>query len=236
MIKYRLYFDKDEETEWLNELSAQGWALKKFFAGFYSFEACEPGKYTYQVDFGEHLFHIGKDYKDFMEDTGVEIVQAWGYWIILRKLTANGPFELYTDVDSSIAHYSKIRNMFRGVSILLMLCLFFELFAGISGVSVGYICACIIGAMLFAIVNVLFKTNTIIANLKEKKGEAEAPQKCRYVSPLLPCGLLLNACALIIDESVSQPIWFTIEILAIILMLVGICKTARMKSSKDSSQ
>lgn len=27
MIKFRLYFDKDAETIWLNELAAKGWAM-----------------------------------------------------------------------------------------------------------------------------------------------------------------------------------------------------------------
>lgn len=227
MIKFRLYFDKDEETKWLNELAAEGLVMKKFFAGFYSFEPCEPGKYTYQVDFGDHLFHVTKDYREFMEDTGAEIVQTWGYWVILRKLAADGPFELYTDVESSITHYSKIRNMFRIVAILLTCCVIFELFGGISGVTIGYAFACLLGAMLFAILNALFKTNTIIADLKEKKGESVSKKQCNNVSPLLPCGLLLNACALIIEESVSQPIKLAVQILAIIFMLVGIYRTAR---------
>ena len=34
MIRFRLYFDKDAETKWLNEMAEQGWAMKHFFAGF----------------------------------------------------------------------------------------------------------------------------------------------------------------------------------------------------------
>ncbi len=52
MIRFRLYFDKDKETAWLNEMAAQGWAVKSFFAGFFQFEACEKGEYVYQIDFG----------------------------------------------------------------------------------------------------------------------------------------------------------------------------------------
>ena len=44
MIRFRLYYDKDRETEWLNEMAADGWALKSFFAGFYKFEPCEKGE------------------------------------------------------------------------------------------------------------------------------------------------------------------------------------------------
>ena len=34
MIKFKLYFDKDKETQWLNEMSQKGWAMTGFFAGF----------------------------------------------------------------------------------------------------------------------------------------------------------------------------------------------------------
>ena len=49
MIRFRLYYDKDKETEWLNEMAADGWALKSFFAGFYKFEPCEKGEYIRSI-------------------------------------------------------------------------------------------------------------------------------------------------------------------------------------------
>lgn len=50
MIKFKLYYDKDQEEKFLNEMSDQGYAMKKFFLGFYTFEPCNPGEYTYRVD------------------------------------------------------------------------------------------------------------------------------------------------------------------------------------------
>ena len=38
MIKFRYYIDNQKEQDWLNKLSREGWALKKFFLGFYKFE------------------------------------------------------------------------------------------------------------------------------------------------------------------------------------------------------
>lgn len=227
MIKFRLYFDKDKETVWLNKMAAEGWAMKKFFAGFYTFEECEPGQYTYQVDFGEHFCAVSDDYREFMEDTGAEIVQTWGFWIILRKLSADGSFELYTDVDSSIAHYMKIRNMFRAVAILEAVVLLIELWAGVNGALIGYICACIIGAMLLVVVNAVARTTDTIVELKERKGEVTERERNQKISPLLPCGLLLNSCALIIEESVSRPMKLSVQILAIIFMLIGIYQTGK---------
>ena len=113
--KFRLLFDKDVEQDWLNELCRQGWAFKKFFAGVYTFESCQPGEYIYQVDLlpgGGFQASDPDGYMEFMEETGVEVVSRWFRWIILRKRTEDGPFEIYTDVDSQIQMYARIRNMF----------------------------------------------------------------------------------------------------------------------------
>ncbi|MDE7479589.1 MAG: hypothetical protein K2M91_16915 [Lachnospiraceae bacterium] len=31
MMKFRLYYDKDAETAWLNQMVEEGWAMKSFF-------------------------------------------------------------------------------------------------------------------------------------------------------------------------------------------------------------
>ena len=49
MTKFKIYFDKDVETKWLNQMVAEGWALKSFFAGFYTFEECKKGEYIYPM-------------------------------------------------------------------------------------------------------------------------------------------------------------------------------------------
>ena len=169
MIKFRLYFDKDAETEWLNQMSEAGWEMEWFFAGFYGFKECEKGKYIYQVDFKDNFFSVSREYKEFMQDMDVEIVQNWGFWVILRKLASAGKFELYTDVDSSVEHYSKIRGMFIGAAIIEVIMMCMELYVGLTGYNVGYIFALLIGLLLFAFVNIINKTNRIIEELKERK-------------------------------------------------------------------
>lgn len=77
MTKFKIYFDKDVETKWLNQMVAEGWALKSFFAGFYNFEECENGKYIYQVDFGDKLFNVSKEYREYMQEMGIEIVEGY---------------------------------------------------------------------------------------------------------------------------------------------------------------
>lgn len=72
MIKFRYYIDNQKEQDWLNKLSREGWALKKFFLGFYKFEKCEPGEYEYQIDLMPENVEQ-QDYYDFMEEAGVAL-------------------------------------------------------------------------------------------------------------------------------------------------------------------
>ena len=76
-------------------------------------------------------------------------------------------FELYTDAQSAMEHYVKVRKMFRGVAILLQLCFFLELLVGVAGVWVGYVAAVFIGLMLLVIVNTVLQLNNTIAELEE---------------------------------------------------------------------
>lgn len=116
MHKFRLYFDKDREETFLNDMAEKGYAMEKFFLGLYTFTRCEPGEYTYRVD----LIH-GKtvketnDFYDLVREAGGELVQTWGFWAFYRK---RGAFELYTDQDSQISQYEKIRKTFFIITLL----------------------------------------------------------------------------------------------------------------------
>ena len=67
MLKFKLYYDKDAEEDWLKEMCLNGWAFKKFFLGFYTFEKCEPGEYNYQIDLLDSWSGEKDDYAAFME-------------------------------------------------------------------------------------------------------------------------------------------------------------------------
>lgn len=229
MIKFKLYFDKDAETEWLNDMSARGWAMTHFFAGFYTFEQCACGKYNYQIDFADKPFAVSNEYREFMHDAGIEIVQTWGYWVILRKPASEGTFELYTDVESSIAHYSKIRMLFKAVTILELICLWVEVMAGvISKNPYSILFVLLLSAIVIVLVRMVIHTTNIIDNLKERQTGIPIEKK-RNVSGLLTIGLLVNAGALLIQDSVSVYIKDSVQIIAIVLMFAGIWKTCRKK-------
>ena len=227
MIRFRLYYNKDTETVWLNKMAAEGWALTGFFAGFYRFEECEKGEYTYQVDLGEQLFSVSSEYRELMEELGVEIVTLWGYWIILRKRTADGPFELYTDVESQIEHYTKILRMFKVVCILEIICMLIEVAGGLSGNPVGWAAAVLLASFVLVCVNAVGKTKGVLAELEARKSGIEQESSVRTISVLLPTGLLINACLLAAQDSISPTIHMVLQILAIILMAAGLILTVK---------
>ena len=230
MIRFRLYFDKDKETTWLNEMSGRGWAMKGFFAGFYRFEKCEPGEYIYQIDFGDKMYHVSDEYRELMEDIGAEIVTLWGYWIILRKPAADGPFELYTDPESMIEHYTKIRRMFKAVTILELVGFFIEIGCGMEGNMFGWAFAVLIAALALVCINAVIRTNEVIAELEEQKSGIAAEKNSRYISVLIPVGLLINSGILMIDGSVPPFISCPLHIFAIIMMAAGLVQTMRRRS------
>lgn len=230
MMKFRLYFDKDKETKWLNEMSGQGYAMTGFCMGFYSFEKCEPGEYIYQVDFTDGFFGVSEDYREFMQDTGVEVVCLWGYWVILRKKASEGAFELYTDVESRIENYTKIRKMFKIVACVEIACLTVELIGALHGSVAPAVCAWLIGALVVALVRQIMHLNEVLAELKGRIGET---QECgmtggkRKLSLFLGLGMLLNACALLMQNSALADSFFRgfVEGLAIVFMVFGIVQT-----------
>ena len=168
--KFRLLFDKDVEQNWLNDMCRNGWALKNFSLGIYTFESCHPNEYIYQVDLLPGNGFSPNDpegYAHFMEEIGVEVVCRWFRWIILRKKAAEGPFDIYTDVDSQIQMYSRIRTMFTfGLGIELCCS------AGIwSNLHRGGLFFTLL-ALLFAAIVAAFIRTIIICNRKIKELEA----------------------------------------------------------------
>ena len=232
MTKFRLYLDKDKETTWINEMANKGYTLKSFCAGFYNFEKCEPGEYVYQIDFGSKMFSVSDDYREFMAENNIEIVCLWGYWIILRKRASEGEFVLYTDVDSSIEHYTKILKMFKVVTIIELICFFAEIAGAMAGSAVGIFGMFLIGAIIIGMMRATLSTKRTINELKERKGEAPAKGlESGKISPVLTSGLLLNLCGISLRNStVSDPVVMTVQIAAIIVMLIGIYQSREVFS------
>lgn len=138
MIKFKLYLDKDEETIWLNKMSSKGYAFKKFFLGFYKFEECEPEKYTYQIDLLNNWNGDKEEFAAFLEESGVEVISQWYRWVFIRKKASEGNFEMYSDKESKIEQYSRIRKFFMIGLIIESICLLVEFNAALHLKSAFY--------------------------------------------------------------------------------------------------
>ncbi len=125
MIQWKFTFDKDEEEFWLNEWCRQGWAMTKCFCGVVTFAPCQPGEFIYRIDLIPGRFLQATDYEGyviFMDEMGIEVLQRWGRWTYLRKRTAEGPFELYSDTESKITFYNRMRRLFLFALVVEVLC------------------------------------------------------------------------------------------------------------------
>lgn len=171
MIRFRMYFNKDKETGWLNEMAERGYAMTAFFANFYTFEECAPGEYIYQIDFNQEFGHVHSAYREFMRETDVEIVCVWGFWIFLRKKAADGPFELYSDVESTIVHYERIQRAFKRFRRLELICLLIEICCGLFRVRIAWAGACLILFIVIGMETEISRLGKMLAELKSRQGE-----------------------------------------------------------------
>lgn len=232
MIKFKLQFDTEKETKWLNEMSAKGYALADYWWGIYSFEKCLPGEYVYQIDIVDGFFNVDDDYRKFMEDIGVEIVCMWSCWAILRKKTSDGPFRLYTDAESSIEHYSKIRLLFRVAMIIVIFGLTETLFKAIRGSLSSLGLSFLMMALVAVTIRQVMHVNMILAELKERIGEPVgfAIGKRRKLSIFIVWGFLLNSIGILLrgwEFPYGAPVRGSVHGLALIFFLIGFVHTLR---------
>lgn len=116
-------WDFEKEERWLNEMAMNGWALEKAYFATYIFAPCEPGEYIFRMEMNSN-----KDYRSFVEGLGAEYVGSCVTWMYFRRKAELGAFDLFSDIDSRIAHLDRIgkitwllclANLLIGVSNLL---------------------------------------------------------------------------------------------------------------------
>lgn len=237
MRVFRLYFDKDKETEWLNRMADDGYAMVSFFSGIYTFVPCEKGEWQYQIDIGNGFFNVKKQYSEFMEEMGIEIVQAWGPWVIVRRKKEEGEFSLYTDVDSKIGQYKKILLLFKIATGIEALGLIYSIYAAFKGYAPAWGMILLVMAILIVFFNMIVKTKNIIAELRERKGEEPAGSRGRPVSPAIPAGFLLNSVNLLAGDYIPTPLRLVLLGFSVGLILYGAVSTAvRKKGSSIHSR
>lgn len=171
MTKFRMCYDKDKVAEWLNRMAEQGWAMTGYFLGFYRFAKCEPGEYVYQVDIAENLFNVSEDYRQFMEELGVEVMCLWGPWVILRRKAEEGSFVMYSDVESTIAHYTKVGKVFWVCGVLECVSVLLGICGAVLGKNVvGWGTAFAAAMVLLLLLRQIVRLNGILAELNARLG------------------------------------------------------------------
>ena len=113
MIKLWKWFwawDYEEEERWLNRLSQSGLQLVSVGVGSYLFREGEKGEFIYRLEMLERspLSAKSQEYLSFLADAGIEHVASIVRWVYLRKRASDGPFDIYSDIDSKIRHFNRI--------------------------------------------------------------------------------------------------------------------------------
>ena len=135
--KWYWVWEFDKEERWLNEMAMQGWALCGVGFASYTFEACEPGEYTVRLE----MRKPDQGYLDFMAETGAEFVGRMVAWIYFRKRAEDGPFDLFSDLDSRIEHMNRIARMLRIIGLLNLIVGAINAFDGRAIGVINLLCA-----------------------------------------------------------------------------------------------
>lgn len=117
---HKLFFawDFEKEEKWLNEMASKGFQLISVGLCSYTFEDADKENYTYRIELLENLpsNYESTSYIKFLEDTGVEHIGSILRWVYFRKKTSDGPFDLYSDLESRIKHYKRIMYLLLAVT------------------------------------------------------------------------------------------------------------------------
>lgn len=119
----------EEMERYLNKMSHEGWQCCEIVRDELRFVRGEQDEYIYRVQyFYESRDGEKKDYLRTLGETGAALVGEYGEVLILRKKTADGAFELYSDLDSKIAALEKRRSHYRSgmIGALVMLLMWVE--------------------------------------------------------------------------------------------------------------
>ena len=108
-VVYKLMFDYQKEEKWINEMALKGMNFIDYSIGRYLFEEGRPGEYLYRIELLKNNPRHAESaaYIKFMEELGIECVSTYVNWVYFRKKAADGPFDLFTDCDSKIAHCNR---------------------------------------------------------------------------------------------------------------------------------
>ncbi len=138
-IVRKLFMDYEKEENYLNEMAAKGLSLVEYSFGRYIFEETDKGEYIYRIELLENpVGHAeSQNYIKFMEESGIEFVSSIYRWVYFRRKSADGKFDIYTDIDSRIRHCKRVRSLSLFGALLNLFIGFFNFYYGFFEISVG---------------------------------------------------------------------------------------------------
>ena len=139
-IVWKASWNYEKEEKWLNEMSAKGMALTDYSWCRYVFTETPNNEYIYRLELLEHLPTHAESiaYIKFLEENGVECVATYMRWIILRKKSSEGAFDIYSDIESKIKHYKRINVTWNTVMWVEFVGGLSNLVIGIVNMNIGY--------------------------------------------------------------------------------------------------
>lgn len=180
----KAFWNYEKEENWINKMAAKGMNLDNYSWMKYTFAEGEPGEYIYRMELLENKADHpeSQSYIRFLEDNGVEHVASYIRWIYLRKNAKDGEFDIYTDIESKIRHYSRVNTMWVALGAA-------ELCIGISNLGIAsavlaagdygsIVSVNFIGGLLCTIIGILFMllSRKYRRKIKALKQEAEVHQ------------------------------------------------------------
>ncbi|WP_223702197.1 DUF2812 domain-containing protein [Sutcliffiella deserti] len=121
-----VFLDYEKEENWINNMCKQGQALSKITNNYYYFEACEPGEFSYRIEFLKEATTPEKDTDlDFMNEMEIEHIAAINRWQYFRRKALLGEFAIYSDIQSKIDHYQRINIIWYILAVIFILPTFF---------------------------------------------------------------------------------------------------------------
>lgn len=144
------YWNYENEEKWLNEMSSKGLALVDYSWCRYVFEDAEPGEFSYRIELFDHPASHPDSLKkiEFFEETGIEFVASYMRWVYLRKKRSEGPFDLFSDTDSKIAHYKKVAAFWISFAAIEISIASWNLASGLTNPGY-YTFSIVVGCLLF---------------------------------------------------------------------------------------
>lgn len=135
--KWFWVWDFEKEEQWLNEMAESGWALEKVGFCKYTFVRCEPGEYIIRLEMHDN----DENYMAFMNEIGAEYIGQIVKWIYFRRRASEGPFDIFSDVDSRITHLDGIGKFLLIIGMMNLVIGIINSIYGITFALVNLVCA-----------------------------------------------------------------------------------------------